>query len=96
VVWECPDRTDRRAWLLALVLIVCVAPQVVLYTAISLAQAAQQSRDRFALAAGASTLENLATLAVVVAAGAMFGSGSTSPYPARVVICWALEVPSLC
>jgi len=81
-----PDRS--RAWLLALVLIVCVAPQVVLYTAISLAQAAQQSRDRFALAAGASTLENLATIAVVAAAGTMFGSGLDVAHTQLAMVIW--------
>jgi peptidoglycan biosynthesis protein MviN/MurJ (putative lipid II flippase) len=70
-----PGPAHARAWLLASVLILFVAPQIVLYTVISLAVAAQQSRDRFALAAGAPTLESLATVAMVLIVGHMFGSG---------------------
>jgi len=70
-----PGPAHARAWLLASVLILFVAPQIVLYTVISLAVAAQQSRDRFALAAGAPTLESLATVAMVLVVGHVFGSG---------------------
>jgi putative peptidoglycan lipid II flippase len=75
-----PDRD--RAWLLAGVLILFVAPQIVLYTIISLAVAAQQSSGRFALAAGAPTLESLATVVMVLIVGRVFGTGldiGTSP-----------------
>ncbi|MDT7686087.1 MAG: putative peptidoglycan lipid flippase [Pseudonocardiales bacterium] len=81
-----PDRS--RALLLAVVLILFVAPQVVLYTAISLAVAAQQSRGRFALAAGAPTVENLATIAVVLVAGKMFGSGLDVAHTPLAMIIW--------
>jgi putative peptidoglycan lipid II flippase len=68
-----PDRD--RAWLLAAVLIMFVAPQIILYTIISLAVAAQQSSGRFALAAGAPTLESIATIVMVLIVGRVFGSG---------------------
>jgi peptidoglycan biosynthesis protein MviN/MurJ (putative lipid II flippase) len=68
-----PDRD--RAWLLAAVLIMFVAPQIILYTIISLAVAAQQSSGRFALAAGAPTLESVATIVMVLIVGRVFGTG---------------------
>jgi putative peptidoglycan lipid II flippase len=75
LVMGVPGPAHARAWVLASVLILFVAPQIVLYTIISLAVAAQQSRDRFALAAGAPTLESLATVAMVLVVGRVFGSG---------------------
>ncbi len=52
-----PDR--GRAQVIATVLLLLVAPQVVLYTVAALGAAAQQARQRFALAAAAPALENI-------------------------------------
>jgi peptidoglycan biosynthesis protein MviN/MurJ (putative lipid II flippase) len=70
-----PGPEHTRAWWLAGVLLLFVAPQIVLYTVISLAVAAQQSRGRFALAAGAPALESIATVVLVVIVGQVFGEG---------------------
>jgi peptidoglycan biosynthesis protein MviN/MurJ (putative lipid II flippase) len=70
-----PEPDHRRAWLLATVLILFVAPQIVLYTLVSLAVAAQQSRGRFALPAGLPTVESVGTIVTVLVAGRMFGTG---------------------
>jgi peptidoglycan biosynthesis protein MviN/MurJ (putative lipid II flippase) len=54
------DATQRdRAQSTTVLLLVLVAPQVVLYTVAALGAAAQQARERFALAAAAPALENV-------------------------------------
>jgi len=66
-----PEPERGRAWLVALVLLVLVGPQVVLYTVAAVGASAQQARQRYALAAGASALENVGlmiTMAVVALA----------------------------
>ena len=53
---------------IAVVLLLLVAPQVVLYTVAALGAAVQQARERYALAAGAPALENvglMVTMAVI-------------------------------
>ena len=63
-----PGAERGRAWLVAVVLLLLVGPQVVLYTVAALGASAQQARQRYALAAGASALENVGlmiTMAVV-------------------------------
>src|SRR3954469_5365159 len=54
-----PAGQRERAWLVALVLLLLMGPQVVLYTVAALGAAAQQARHRYALAAAASALENV-------------------------------------
>src|SRR3954469_20621085 len=63
-----PKPERGRAWLVAVALLVLVGPQVVLYTVAAVGAAAQQARQRYALAAAASALENVGlmiTMAVV-------------------------------
>jgi putative peptidoglycan lipid II flippase len=63
-----PEPERGRAWLVAVALLVLVGPQVVLYTVAAVGAAAQQARQRYALAAAASALENVGlmiTMAVV-------------------------------
>ena len=69
------DAVRARAHHLAIVIILLVAPQVVLYTIAALNTAAQQARGRFAIAAGAPTGENLGVMATMMAAAVVFGSG---------------------
>ena len=64
-----------RAWLLTLVLICLVAPQVVLYGIAYLGAAAQQSRRHFALPAAAPAIENVVLIAVVGAVVLVRGPG---------------------
>lgn len=59
----------------AAVLVLLVAPQTVLYTAAALGAAAQQARERFALAAVAPAVENVVLIGVVVAMGLRWGAG---------------------
>lgn len=68
--------TQERAFRLAVLLLWCVAPQVPLYTLAYLGAAAQQARQRFALAAAAPAVENLALVAVVGAIAAVAGPGT--------------------
>ncbi len=49
-------------------------PQVFFYGVVGTATAVMNSRRRFALAAGAPAIENLGTIAVLVAAAVIFGS----------------------
>lgn len=76
-----PER--GRAWLVALVLLVLVGPQVVLYTVAAVGASAQQARQRYALAAGASALENVGlmiTMAVVALAYDPRGDVDSVPF----------------
>ena len=83
-----PDAESRaRAHQLTIILILFVAPQVVLYTVAALGAAAQQARGRFALAAGASAVENLGLIATVLVAGLVFGTGlEVDEVPVNLVI----------
>lgn len=65
----------EQAQRIAVLLILLVSPQVVLYTVAALAAAAQQARERFALAAAAPAVENVILIAIVVVAGAAWGTG---------------------
>jgi peptidoglycan biosynthesis protein MviN/MurJ (putative lipid II flippase) len=60
-----PAARGRGLWLTTL-LILLIAPQILLYALMHLAIAAQQARGRFALAAGAPTVENVILIATVV------------------------------
>jgi len=71
-----PDPAARAQGLwLTTVLVLLVAPQVLLYIVAHLGMAAQQSRGRFALAAGAPAAENIILIATVVLAGWYYGTG---------------------
>ena len=60
---------------IAVLLILFVSPQVVLYTMAALGAAAQQSRERFVLAAAAPAVENVVLIVIVVVAGLTWGTG---------------------
>lgn len=83
-----PEQERARAWTLCIVLVLFVAPQVVLYAIVALGVAAQQSRGRFALAAGAPTVESLGTIATVLTTVAIFGGGhEVDSAPIAMMIC---------
>lgn len=65
----------EQAQRLTTTLLVLVSPQVVLYTVAALGAAAQQARERFALAAAAPALENVGLMLTMVAAAVLHGSG---------------------
>ncbi len=69
-----PAARARGLWLTT-VLVLLVAPQVLLYILAHLGMAAQQSRGRFALAAGAPAVENVILIVTVVLAGWYYGTG---------------------
>jgi putative peptidoglycan lipid II flippase len=69
-----PAARARGLWLTT-VLVLLVAPQILLYILAHLGMAAQQSRGRFALAAGAPAVENVILIATVVLAGWYYGTG---------------------
>ena len=56
-------------------LIITVIPQMFLYAVVGTATAVMNSRRRFALAAAAPAVENLGTIAVLVATAVLFGTG---------------------
>ncbi|MGH3795423.1 MAG: murein biosynthesis integral membrane protein MurJ [Pseudonocardiaceae bacterium] len=71
-----PDPRGRaRALELTTILVLFVAPQVPLFTLAGLGAAAQQARGRFALAAGAGAVENVALIVTVIGTGLVFGTG---------------------
>jgi peptidoglycan biosynthesis protein MviN/MurJ (putative lipid II flippase) len=74
-----PEGQRERAWLLTVVLILLVAPQVVLYTVASLGVAAQQARGRFALAAAAPAVESLGAIVTLLVVGWDSAPPWTSP-----------------
>jgi murein biosynthesis integral membrane protein MurJ len=58
-------------------LILMFAPQIFCYAIVGTSMAVMNSRQRFALAAGAPAVENLGTIAVLLAAAAIYGTGTT-------------------
>jgi putative peptidoglycan lipid II flippase len=62
---------------LARLLIIMFVPQIFCYGVITTAIAVMNSRKRFALAAGAPTIENIGTIAVLGAAAAIYGTGTS-------------------
>lgn len=60
---------------IGLVLIVLFIPQLFLYGVVGTATAVMNSHRRFALAAGAPAIENVGTMAVLLAAAAIYGTG---------------------
>jgi putative peptidoglycan lipid II flippase len=72
-----PNRATAAAqghvgWLL----LVMFVPQISLYVIAGAGAAAMNARGRFALAAGAPALESLGMIAVLIAAGVLFGTGT--------------------
>jgi peptidoglycan biosynthesis protein MviN/MurJ (putative lipid II flippase) len=70
-----PDRLSDRAHALAVLLVLVVSPQIVLYVIAAIGVAAQQARSRFALAAAAPAVENIGVIVTVVVAGRVFDTG---------------------
>ena len=70
-----PDRLSDRAHALAVLLVLVVSPQIVLYVIAAIGVAAQQARSRFALAAAAPAVENIGVIVTVVVAGQVFDTG---------------------
>jgi putative peptidoglycan lipid II flippase len=60
----------------AFLLIVMFIPQIFCYGVVGTATAVMNSRQRFALAAGAPAIENVGTIAVLVATAVIFGTGT--------------------
>jgi peptidoglycan biosynthesis protein MviN/MurJ (putative lipid II flippase) len=70
-----PEPLRHRAWVLTIILILFVAPQVVLYGVAALGVAAQQATGRFALAAAAPAVENIGTIVTVGVVAWAYGTG---------------------
>ncbi|MBO0874584.1 MAG: hypothetical protein J2P19_14435 [Pseudonocardia sp.] len=70
-----PEPIRYRAWLLMIILIVFVAPQIVLYGVCAFGVAAQQARGRFALAAAAPAIENVGSIITVLVTVWVYGTG---------------------
>ncbi|MCV2490667.1 hypothetical protein OF117_14995 [Geodermatophilus sp. YIM 151500] len=82
-----PDEARGRARVIALVLLIVVAPQVVLYTLAALGAAAQQAHQRFALAAAAPALENVGLMITVLLFAAVQPTGGdVGDVPLRAVL----------
>jgi putative peptidoglycan lipid II flippase len=71
-----PEADRGRARGIAVLLLVLVAPQVMLYTVAALGAAAQQARERYALAAAAPALENVGLMATMLAVAVLFRPGT--------------------
>jgi putative peptidoglycan lipid II flippase len=68
---------DRgRAWLIAVVLLLLMVAQVVLYTVAALGAAVQQAKGRFALAAAAPALENIGLMVTMAIAAFVYRPGA--------------------
>jgi putative peptidoglycan lipid II flippase len=61
----------------ARLLIVMFIPQIFCYGVVGTATAVMNSRQRFALAAGAPAVENIGTIAVLLATGVLYGTGAS-------------------
>jgi putative peptidoglycan lipid II flippase len=70
-----PEPLRHRAWLMTIVLVLFVAPQIVLYGVCALCVAAQQASGRFALAAAAPAIENVGSIITVLAVSWFYGTG---------------------
>lgn len=75
LVFGIPEPERQRAWLLCILLILFVAPQVLLYVLAELGVAAQQGRHRFALAAGAPAVESVGTVLTLAVTASVYGVG---------------------
>lgn len=72
---DVPGPERMRAWQLAALLVLFVAPQIVGYGIVSLCIAAQQARGRFALAAGAPGVESVGIMVTLVIVSRIYGTG---------------------
>jgi len=84
-----PEPLRHRAWIMTIILILFVAPQVVFYGVCALGVAAQQSQGRFALPAAAPAIENVATIVTVLVTIWVYGSGlevDTAPYGMMIML----------
>jgi putative peptidoglycan lipid II flippase len=84
-----PEPLRHRAWIMTIILILFVAPQVVFYGVCALGVAAQQSQGRFALPAAAPAIENIATIVTVLVAVWIYGPGlevDTAPYGLMIML----------
>jgi peptidoglycan biosynthesis protein MviN/MurJ (putative lipid II flippase) len=70
-----PEPLRHRAWMMTIILLLFVAPQVVFYGIVALGVAAQQARGRFGLAAAAPAVENVATIVTVLVVVWAYGPG---------------------
>jgi len=61
----------------ARLLIIMFVPQIFFYGVVGTATAVMNSRQRFALAAGAPAVENLGTIAVLIVTAVLFGTGTS-------------------
>lgn len=87
LVFGVPEPDRQRAWLLCIVLILFVAPQVLLYVLAELGVAAQQGRHRFALAAGAPAVESVGTVVTLVVTAWIYGTGlEVSQVPLSMIL----------
>ena len=71
-----PEAERGRARGIAMLLLLLVAPQIVLYVLAALGAAAQQARQQFALAAAAPALENVGLIATMLAVAVVSSSCS--------------------
>jgi peptidoglycan biosynthesis protein MviN/MurJ (putative lipid II flippase) len=84
-----PEPLRHRAWVMTIILILFVAPQVVFYGVCALGVAAQQSQGRFALPAAAPAIENVATIVTVLAVIEIYGPGlevDKAPYGMMILL----------
>lgn len=82
-----PAADRDRAQVVATLLLLLVAPQVVLYTVAALGAAAQQARQRYALAAAAPALENVGLMVTMAGIAVVHGAGTdVGDVPVGVVL----------
>jgi len=83
-----PESLRHRAWVLTIILILFVAPQVVLYGVAALGVAAQQASGRFALAAAAPAVENIGTIVTVGLVAWAYGTGLEVDHAPTSMMIW--------
>jgi putative peptidoglycan lipid II flippase len=71
-----PEAERGRARTIAVVLLLLMAVQVLLYTVAALGAAVQQSQERYALAAAAPALENVGLMATMAAVAVLYRPGA--------------------
>ena len=72
-----PDLAGAVQMRMARLLIVMFVPQIFCYGIVTTAIAVMNAHKRFALAAGAPTIENLGTIATLAAAAVIYGTGTS-------------------
>jgi putative peptidoglycan lipid II flippase len=71
-----PDMAGAAEEHVGRLLIIMFVPQIFFYGVVGTATAVMNSRQRFALAAGAPAVENLGTIAVLLVTGAVYGTNT--------------------